>query len=182
MLRGICYAAAICLLYPAASVGGVEAQERSAVTVFENVRIFDGKTASLSALSNVVIRGNIIDRITTDQIAIDRRADTQIIAGGGRVLMPGLSDAHWHAMLVRPPVSTAREGRLREDIARITQDMAREFEFLIRRAPDQPSEVRAALARLAARWDHPDADGWRRRCFRQVEFRERRAGRSFSPR
>src|SRR5262249_54528966 len=27
---------------------------------------------------------------------------TQIIAGGGRVLMPGLTDAHWHAMMVRP--------------------------------------------------------------------------------
>src|SRR5262245_64679413 len=82
----------------ATSVG---AQERSAVTVIENVRIFDGTHPSLSAPSNVLIRGNIIERISTSPIPTDRRADTQIIAGGGRVLMPGLSDAHWHATMVR---------------------------------------------------------------------------------
>jgi imidazolonepropionase-like amidohydrolase len=72
-----------------------------AVTLFENVRIFDGKGAALSAPSNVLIRGNIVDRISTQPIAVDRRADTRIIDGGGRVLMPGLIDNHWHAMLVR---------------------------------------------------------------------------------
>ena len=88
----------------AASIWAVsaDAQERSAVTVFENVRIFDGTHPSLSAPSNVLIRGNIIEKISTSPIPTDRRADTQIIAGGGRVLMPGLSDAHWHAMMVRP--------------------------------------------------------------------------------
>src|SRR5664280_2153600 len=79
-----------------------DAQERFAVTVFENVRIFDGTHLWLSAPSNVLIRGNIIEQISTSPIPTDRRADTQIIAGGGRVLMPGLSDVHWHAMLVRP--------------------------------------------------------------------------------
>ena len=74
----------------------------SAVTLFNNVRIFDGRSPALSAPSNVLIRGNIIERITGEPIAVDRRADTRIIDGGGRTLMPGLSDAHWHAMLVRP--------------------------------------------------------------------------------
>jgi imidazolonepropionase-like amidohydrolase len=83
----------------AASAAG---QDHSAVTVFENVRIFDGTHLSLSAPSNVLIRGNIIEKISTSPIPTDRRADTQIIAGGGRVLMPGLSDVHWHAMMVRP--------------------------------------------------------------------------------
>lgn len=78
------------------------AQERSAVTLFENVRIFDGKSPALSAPSNVLVRGNIIERIATTDISVDRRADTRIIVGGGRVLMPGLSDMHWHAMMVRP--------------------------------------------------------------------------------
>jgi imidazolonepropionase-like amidohydrolase len=75
------------------------AQERSDVTLFENVRIFDGTSAALSAPSNVLIRGNVIERISTTPIAVDRRADTRIVAGGGRTLMPGLIDAHWHAML-----------------------------------------------------------------------------------
>jgi imidazolonepropionase-like amidohydrolase len=88
----------------AASIGALSAgaQERTAVTVFENVRIFDGSHPSLSAPSNVLVRGNIIEKISTNPIPTDRRADTRIIAGGGRVLMPGLIDAHWHAMMVRP--------------------------------------------------------------------------------
>ncbi|MET3910454.1 imidazolonepropionase-like amidohydrolase [Bradyrhizobium sp. S3.3.6] len=102
MLRKLICASAVCLAYSAPSLDVARAQERSAVTIFENVRIFDGKNPSLSAPSNVLVRGNIIERITTDQIPADRRADTQIIPGGGRVLMPGLSDMHWHAMLVRP--------------------------------------------------------------------------------
>jgi imidazolonepropionase-like amidohydrolase len=87
----------------AASIWAVsaDAQDRSAVTVIENVRIFDGTHPTLAAPSNVLIRGNIIEKISTSPIPTDRRADTQIIAGGGRVLMPGLSDAHWHATMVR---------------------------------------------------------------------------------
>ena len=72
-----------------------------AVTLFENVRIFDGKGAALSTRSNVLIRGNVIERISTQPIPVDRRADTRIIDGGGRTLMPGLIDVHWHAMLAR---------------------------------------------------------------------------------
>ena len=77
-----------------------DAQERSTVTLFENVRIFDGKSTSLSASSSVLVRGNIIERISTAPIAVDRSADTRIIDGGGRVLMPG-HRRHWHAMLAR---------------------------------------------------------------------------------
>ena len=73
-----------------------------AVTLFSNVRIFDGRSPALSAPSNVLVRGNVIDRISREPIAVDRSAETRIIDGGGRTLMPGLSDMHWHAMLVRP--------------------------------------------------------------------------------
>jgi imidazolonepropionase-like amidohydrolase len=72
-----------------------------AVTLFENVRIFDGLSAVLSAPSNVLIRGNVIERISTQPIPVDRRADTRIIDGGGRTLMPGLIDNHWHAVMAR---------------------------------------------------------------------------------
>jgi imidazolonepropionase-like amidohydrolase len=74
--------------------------------LFENVRIFDGKSSALSGGMNVLVRGNTIDRISKDPIAVDRSAGTRIIAGGGRTLMPGLIDMHWHAMLVRPTVAT----------------------------------------------------------------------------
>ncbi|WP_407151965.1 amidohydrolase family protein [Bradyrhizobium sp. ORS 86] len=74
-----------------------QAQQDSGV-LFQNVRIFDGKHGALSAPSNVLVRNHKIEKISTDAIT----TDAQVIAGDGRVLMPGLIDAHWHAMLVRP--------------------------------------------------------------------------------
>jgi imidazolonepropionase-like amidohydrolase len=72
-----------------------------AVTLFQNVRIFDGKSALLSEPANVLVRGNQIDKISRAPIPVDRSATTRIIDGGGQTLMPGLIDAHWHAMLIR---------------------------------------------------------------------------------
>jgi imidazolonepropionase-like amidohydrolase len=70
--------------------------------LFQDVRIFDGKSASLSPPANVLVRGNKIDKISTDPIAIDDIAGVTTINGRGKTLMPGLIDVHWHAMLVRP--------------------------------------------------------------------------------
>ena len=94
-------ALALCLL-PA--TGFAQQQPPANLTLFENVRIFDGKSATLSAPSNVLIRGNKIDRISQSPIATE--AGTTVVPGGGGTLMPGLIDAHWHAMLVRmsPPM------------------------------------------------------------------------------
>lgn len=77
-----------------------------AATVFQNVRIFDGKGGQLSAPSNVLVRGNRIERISTTGIAIEQGAGTVLIDGGGRTLMPGLIDMHWHTMFVRPAVAS----------------------------------------------------------------------------
>ncbi len=70
--------------------------------LFENVRIFDGKSDTLSGAMNLLVRGNTIAKISKDPIPTDLSANTKVIAGGGRTLMPGLIDMHWHAMLVRP--------------------------------------------------------------------------------
>jgi imidazolonepropionase-like amidohydrolase len=80
------------------------------VTLFQSVRIFDGKSGSLSAPSSVLIKGNVIERISTAPIASEPGAT--VIAGGGRTLMPGLIDAHWHAMLVRSTPAEAIFGDL----------------------------------------------------------------------
>ena len=79
-----------------------QAQQSPAV-LFQNVRIFDGKNGALSPPSNVLVRDNRIEKISAATIT----ADAQVINGGGRVLMPGLIDAHWHAMLVRPTPASA---------------------------------------------------------------------------
>jgi imidazolonepropionase-like amidohydrolase len=75
------------------------------VTLFNNVRVFDGKSDKLSAPVNVLVRGNKIDEISADPIATDRRADTRIIDGSGKTLMPGLIDAHWHSLLAAVPLN-----------------------------------------------------------------------------
>jgi imidazolonepropionase-like amidohydrolase len=80
------------------------------IVLFQNVRVFDGKSATLSVPSNVLVRGNKIEHISTAPIPTDRSAKTQIIEGRGRTLMPGLIDAHWHAMLIRPNPAQAIAG------------------------------------------------------------------------
>jgi imidazolonepropionase-like amidohydrolase len=71
-------------------------------TIFQNVRVFDGKSDAPSPVMNVLVRGNTIERISAEPIPTDLVAKTKIVAGGGRTLMPGLIDMHWHTMLVRP--------------------------------------------------------------------------------
>src|SRR6202045_1326896 len=78
--------------FPTPSAGG-------AATLFQNVRIFDGKSAALSAPSNVLVRGNTIERISTNPITVDTNTKVLVISADGRVLMPGLIDAHWHAFM-----------------------------------------------------------------------------------
>ena len=48
------------------------------------------------------MRGTKIERISADPIPTDRSATTMLIDAGGRTLMPGLIDMHWHTMMVRP--------------------------------------------------------------------------------
>ncbi|MDP3258467.1 MAG: amidohydrolase family protein [Bosea sp. (in: a-proteobacteria)] len=86
---------------PAVATGG---------TVFRNVRIFDGHSGVLSAPSDVLVKGNVIDRIATDRIGVE--AGITAIEGGGRTLMPGLTDMHWHAMLVRSTPAQSLFGNL----------------------------------------------------------------------
>jgi imidazolonepropionase-like amidohydrolase len=72
-------------------------------TLFQNVRIFDGRSTALSAPSNVLVRGGAIERISTSPITLDKNANVRVIAADGRVLMPGLIDAHWHAFMAATP-------------------------------------------------------------------------------
>ena len=44
---------------------------------------------------------------------------------------------NWHTGVVHPPLDTSRQGRMREDIVRVTQDLATTFENDIRARPEQ---------------------------------------------
>ncbi|MDT1060903.1 amidohydrolase family protein [Paracoccus sp. CPCC 101403] len=74
------------------------AAETAPETLFTDVRVYDGKGDSLSAPTSVLVRGNLVAEIGDDATA---GADAAVIDGGGRTLMPGLIDAHWHTMLIR---------------------------------------------------------------------------------
>ena len=77
-------------------------------TLFRNVQVFDGNGRAPAGRSDVVVRGNIIERIATTPIAPE--AGMVVIDGGGRTLMPGLIDMHWHMMLVRPTLAALLTG------------------------------------------------------------------------
>jgi imidazolonepropionase-like amidohydrolase len=79
-----------------------QSQELTSV-LFENVRIFDGISEQLSAPSNVLVAGNKIQTISTASIAAPESGVTRI-NGEGRVLMPGLIDAHVHLIMETTPV------------------------------------------------------------------------------
>ncbi|HEY1490899.1 MAG TPA: amidohydrolase family protein, partial [Verrucomicrobiae bacterium] len=80
--RGIALLMRVVLILCAVD-SAVQAQDAASasVTVFSNVRIFDGKSDQLSPPSNVLVRGNRIEKISTDPIPVDRRADTTLIDG-----------------------------------------------------------------------------------------------------
>jgi len=67
--------------------------------LIENVRIFDGKSAKLSAPSNVLIVGNRISKISAAPIAAPAGPALTTIKGAGKTLMPGLIDNHVHVTL-----------------------------------------------------------------------------------
>ena len=72
-------------------------------TLFLNVRIFDGRGGALSPPSSVLVTGNTIKRVSPSPIDVGTMKDVTVINGAGRVLMPGLIDAHWHAFMASVP-------------------------------------------------------------------------------
>lgn len=138
---------ALGLIMPAV---GQEQGSQLPTVLFENVRIFDGTSNKLSAPSNVLVRGNIIERISTNPIPVDRRADTRIIQGDGRTLMPGLIDAHVHmtfgalsmADLHSPDLSPAK---INAAVARNAEEMLLRGFTAVRDAGGPIFELKAAI-------------------------------------
>jgi len=68
----------------------------SSEILFTDVRVFDGTSDTLSAPTNVLVRGNVIAEIGEDAEAT--APDGVVIDGRGRTLMPGMIDNHVHMM------------------------------------------------------------------------------------
>jgi len=130
-----------------------------------------------SEIAASLARGSIVcllsDRVVADASAVpvtffDER--TLLPAGPaalalrtGAPLLPVAVyfDGDMHVAEVRPPVDTSRTGPFRDDVARVTQQVADEFERFIRAAPDQwhvlqpgwPSDFRALGRRVPERFE-----------------------------
>lgn len=72
------------------------AQIQTKPVLFRNVKIFDGTSARLLEGKNVLVEG---DRIKGMPSSSETVPEVQIIDCGGRTLMPGMIDAHWHSIL-----------------------------------------------------------------------------------
>ncbi len=64
--------------------------------LLKNVRIFDGKSSSYIEGRDVLVSGDRIGNLVGQDETV---ADAEVVDCGGRVLMPGLIDAHWHTIL-----------------------------------------------------------------------------------
>jgi len=73
-------------------------------TVFTNFLLFDGKSNALRGGLGLIVEGGRIKAVATGTATGPEGART--IDCGGRVIMPGLIDAHWHCMFAALPIST----------------------------------------------------------------------------
>src|SRR5690242_340734 len=71
-------------------------------TVFGNFLLFDGMSKALRGGLHLLVEGNRIKLIATGDPAPPDGA--RAIDCGGRVMMPGLIDAHWHTIFAALPV------------------------------------------------------------------------------
>ena len=72
--------------------------------LFSNIRVFDGVAERLSETCHVLVRDGVIETVAVR--APEVGPEVTVLDGGGRTLMPGLIDAHWHAAFANLPMST----------------------------------------------------------------------------
>jgi imidazolonepropionase-like amidohydrolase len=70
--------------------------------LFTNFRLFDGNSARLREGLRLLVEGDRIKVVATGNPAAPDGA--RVIDCGGRVIMPGLIDAHWHALFAALPL------------------------------------------------------------------------------
>ncbi|WP_369414335.1 metal-dependent hydrolase family protein [Microvirga puerhi] len=71
--------------------------------VFSNFLLFDGRSKGLRGGLRLLVEGNRIKQIASGNPSPPDGA--RMIDCGGRVIMPGLIDAHWHTIFAALPIS-----------------------------------------------------------------------------
>ena len=83
-----------------ALAGPAFAQQPAAPLVLRGARIFDGNAAALIEGRDVLVSGSRISELLPAGAPV---TDAREIDCSGKVVMPGLIDAHWHSLLVAIP-------------------------------------------------------------------------------
>ncbi|NML23259.1 amidohydrolase family protein [Pseudoflavitalea sp. G-6-1-2] len=89
------------LLLSLCIIASIGLQAQSTILI-NNVQIFDGVHEKLFT-GNVLIQKDSIAKVSASPIPTNKSADTRIIDGKGKYLIPGLIDAHWHSMMCAVP-------------------------------------------------------------------------------
>ena len=79
------------------------APEASPPLVLANFQLFDGRSANLRAGLRLLVEGDRIKAVEAGDVGAPEGA--RVIDCGGRTVMPGLIDAHWHTIFAGLPVS-----------------------------------------------------------------------------
>ncbi len=87
---------------------GAEVAGAARPIVFTNLLLFDGRSDALRGNVRVVVEGGRIKALGTNDLSPPDGAT--VIDCGGRTLMPGLIDAHWHTTFAALPVQALAAG------------------------------------------------------------------------
>jgi len=101
MLRAMLAGLQLLVLARAMPAMAQEARPASGVLI-TNANVFDGQNETLAIGMSVLVEGNKITKIAK---SIPAPAGATVIDAKGKVLMPGLTDAHWHSMFNFWPIS-----------------------------------------------------------------------------
>lgn len=120
--------------------------------LIRNVRIWDGRADSATEGQTLLVRGALIERIAADEPPAED--GMQVIDGGGRLLMPGIIDAHTHLALPMRP-----EEIIREDPTYVAALSARAAESLLMRGWTTVRDIGGPSQGLARAIDDGLLDG-----------------------
>lgn len=78
-----------------------------ASTLFQDVRVLDTRTGTVGEPTQVMVRDGLVEMLVPSAEHVVPADGATVIDGGGRVLIPGLIDAHWHAAFAAVPLGVA---------------------------------------------------------------------------
>ena len=106
------FALALALAVPA--VAQAAEPPLPSLVLISDVNIFDGTSDTLHENIHVLIKDNLIETVSHEPLMVTQTDNVTMIDGGGRTLIPGLIDAHWHSTYCCTAQSTVITGDIME--------------------------------------------------------------------